>query len=271
MTRKIRYKDPTQNLTEMSAPSTHSSNRASVGMDKFIGEYFFFSVDKLIPYKNQARSSFDEEELNKLADTIKIHGIRNPLTVIRSPDFEGKYEVVSGERRLKAAKIAGLEKVPCIILDQAADLDEIAIIENVQRSDLHPIELARGLKILIDNYGWGGQVELEKRVGIKQSRISEVLKLLNLSKEIQDLCISGNYTGRDNLTSLLKLESDQERREKILSTKGKSHSAKESFSVLRIKLENNSFKIQKNALNKLSVEQKEELKAYLKDILNELI
>lgn len=269
MTRKIKYKEPNQALAKMAAPSIDGGNRASVGMDKFMGEYFYLSLEKLIPYKNQARSSFNEEELSQLAETIKIHGVRQPLSVIKSLEFEGKYEVISGERRLRASKIAGLIKVPCIVLDSSSQVEEIALIENVQRVDLHPIELAHGLKTLIDGYGWGGQTEIERKIGIPQARVSEALKLLNLSKEIQDLCVSENYTGRDNLLSLLKMETDKQRIEKILGVK-ENKKQKTVSSILRIKLEDNDFKVQKNSIKKLSLDQKKNLIFCLKEIVSEL-
>jgi ParB family chromosome partitioning protein len=268
--RKIRYKEPTDSLTKMSAPDVNSSNRSSVGMNKFVGEYFYLSLDKLIPFKNQARTYFDEDELKQLAETIKEHGVRQPLSVVKSEDFEGKYEVVSGERRLRASKLAGLEKVPCIILESAAQKDEIALIENVQRADLHPIELARGLKKLIDTYGWGGQTEIERKLGIPQSRISESLKLLTLPSSIQDLAIEKNYTGRDNLLVLLKVESEEEQRKRILGVPNVHKKEKASFSVLRISYAEKKIKIQKNAFKKLTFEQKQEVRAELEALIDEL-
>ncbi len=270
--RKIRHKEPTESLNKMAAPVHSAGGRASIGMDKFVGEFYYISLDKLIPFKNQARAHFNEIELNQLAETIREHGVRQPLSVVKSEKNEGKYEVVSGERRLRAAKLAGLEKVPCIVLDASAQKDEIALVENIQRSDLHPIELARGLKKLIDNYGWGGQTEIEKRLGVPTSRVSEAVKLLDLSKEIQDLAIDKNFTGRENLQNLLKLDSDSERVAKILGSSSsiKKTSANASFSVLRVSLSDEVFRVQKNSLKKLTGDQKLELKNQLIEIINEL-
>lgn len=270
MTRKIKYKEPSQNLTKMAAPNIGSSQRSSVGMDKFIGEYYYINVDKLIPHKNQARHNFDEKELQNLAETIKEHGIRQPLSVSKTDQDEDKYEVISGERRLRAAKMAGLEKVPCIILSSTDKKEEIALIENIQRSDLHPIELARGLKKLIDSYGWGGQTDIEKRIGIPQSRVSECLKMLELPIEIQDLCIAQNYTGRDNLLNLLKIDGDKKRENTIMGVFNSGQQLPKKFSVIRVLCEEGTFRIQKNSIKKLSAEQKEELREELKKILGEL-
>lgn len=270
--RKIRYKEPAESLNKMAAPVHNAGNRASVGMDKFVGEFYYISTDKLIPFKNQARTNFNENELNQLAETILEHGVRQPLSVVKSEEIEGKYEVVSGERRLRAAKLAGLEKVPCIVLDASAQKDEIALVENIQRSDLHPIELARGLKKLIDNYGWGGQTEIEKRLGIPTSRISEAVKLLDLDEKIQNLAIEKNFTGRENLQNLLKLNNDEERIAKILgvSSSTKKSPCPTSFSVLRVSFSDEAFRVQKNSLKKLNNDQKLELKNQLVKIIEEL-
>lgn len=266
MTRQIRYKEPSQSLERIAAPSEVHTNRASVGMDQFVGEYYYLAIDKLIPYKNQSRTVFDEKELNQMSETIRVHGIRQPLSVIASDSYTGKYEVVSGERRLRAAKIVGLDKVPCIILSKDAQKDEIALVENIQRADLHTIEFARGVQKLVEDYGWGGQTEIERRLGIQQSRISEAMKILTLPKEIQDLCIEKNYTGRDKLLSLLKLKTDDEMKKRILG----SVKEKTSFSVFRVICEDNMLSIQKNGIKKLPHELRESLKITLSEILSEL-
>lgn len=274
MTRTIRYKKPTESLTKIVTPKFEETSRASVGMEKFVGEYYFISVDKLIPYKNQSRSHFDEIELNNLAETIRIHGIRQPLTIIKSDIDEEKYEVLSGERRLRAAKIAKLEKVPCIILDSSEHRDEIALIENIQRSNLHPIELAKGIKKVVEKFGWGGQAEVSKRLGVSNSRVSEYIKMLDLSEEIQELSIKKNITGREDLLSLLKLSDDSERKKFILEKEKIKETRKNvltgAFSVLRLSYSHNNLKIQKNALRRLNIKQKEEIRRVLNEILQEI-
>lgn len=270
MTRKIKYKEPSHNLIKMSSPNHEKPHRSSLGMDKFIGEYYYISLDKLIAHKNQARKHFNEEELTSLAETIKEHGIRQPLSIAQSTTDTDKYEVISGERRLRAAKLAGLSKVPCIILSSSDSKEEIALIENIHRSDLHPIELARGLKKLIDDYGWGGQTDLEKRLGIAQSKISTLLKFLDLSIDIQDICIAQNYSGRDKLLALLKEENDDIRKRIVIGQKGKTPSPTTKFSVVRVLCDDDGLRIQKNAIKKLSFEQKQELINELNKIISEL-
>ena len=137
---KVRYRDISPELEKLATPVSSQNSRVSIGFEDEVGEFYYFSVDDLIPYKNQARSIFDEDEINKLSDTIKQHGVRQPLSIIKSKIVLDKYEVVSGERRLRAAKLAALKKVPCIIIKDEKDADEISLIENIQRQDLHPLE-----------------------------------------------------------------------------------------------------------------------------------
>ncbi|CAO5680948.1 MAG: Nucleoid occlusion protein [Holosporales bacterium] len=270
MVRKIKYKEAPSHLVKMSVPfNDNASSRASVGMDKFVGEYYYIEVERLLLFKGQSRVHFDEEEILSLSQTIKEHGIRQPLTVIKSFDNEDKFEIISGERRFRAAKLAGLTKVPCIILDKHSNVEEIALIENVQRKDLHPLELARGLKRLIDQFKWGGQSEIEKKIGIPQSRVSEHLKILNLSEEIQSLAIKNNYNSLSLLLSLLKLNSDKDRENVILGKKSINLDGK-NISVLRFFYKDGILRIQKGALNKISKSQKEEVKRRLLDIMSEL-
>lgn len=267
MVRKIFYKDPSDAMVKMAKPSSdEKERRISVGMDKFMGEYYFIDVEKLIPFKNQSRVMFDDKELESLASTIKEHGVRQPLSIIKSEAFPDKFEVISGERRLKAAKIAGLAKVPCLILDNKHSIEEIALVENVQRSDLHPLELARGLKKLIDQYEWGGQSEIERKIGIPQSRISEHLKILSLSEDIQTLALECKFDSLTNLLSLLKLENDDLRREAILGAKKNKLDASD-FSVLRIFYKEGVMRVQKRSMGRLNEAQKIEIKEELETIL----
>ena len=249
-----------------------ASKRVSLMGEGSRSEIVYLDVNFLVPYRHQARRNFDEQELQALANTVKEHGIRQPLTVLKSETEDGFFEVISGERRLRAAKIVSLKKVPCIILASRDQAEEIALVENIQRQDLHPIELARALKALVDKLGWGGQTELEKKIGLSPSQISELLKLNELSLVVQEECLKKNFRGRDNLRALFQLKSDNERLKAIEQTSNDKNpkAIKKSFSVLRLSYDHEDLKVQRQAIAKLSVEQKEQVRAVLEDILHEL-
>lgn len=158
-------------------------------------------IEDIIPNRFQPRLNFDENGLKELADSIKEHGIIQPLVLRRLGD---KYEIIAGERRYKAAKIAGLTSVPAIIsaLDDKKSA-EVAIVENVQRRDLSSIEEAKSYKALLDK-GYLTQEELAKKMGLSQSAISNKLRLLSLSNSVQDALMNGKISER-HARSLLQL------------------------------------------------------------------
>ena len=169
--RKIRIREIPEHYEKLTAPNLNSKLRASIGMESSIGEYIYIDIERLFPYSKQARTYFDEEKLQNLANTIREYGVQQPLSVIKCEEV-GKYEVISGERRLRAAKLAGLNKVPCIIIKRQEAAEEIAIIENLQRDDLHPIELAKAYNTLLENYNRGDQKKLADKLGLYKSQIS---------------------------------------------------------------------------------------------------
>ena len=157
---------------------------------------------------NQPRKYFDPEAIAQLAESIRQYGVLNPLTVRRSPS--GGYELVAGERRLRAARVAGLNEVPCLVI--AADNEDssaIALVENLQRRDLDFFEEAYGFKRLIDQYGLT-QEEAAHKVGKTQSAVANKLRLLRLSQKNMELIRSANLTER-HARCLLRLDSDDER------------------------------------------------------------
>ena len=157
---------------------------------------------------NQPRKYFDPEAIAQLAESIRQYGVLNPLTVRRSPS--GGYELVAGERRLRAARVAGLNEVPCLVI--AADNEDssaIALVENLQRRDLDFFEEAYGFKRLIDQYGLT-QEEAARKVGKTQSAVANKLRLLRLSQKNMELIRSANLTER-HARCLLRLDSDDER------------------------------------------------------------
>jgi ParB family chromosome partitioning protein len=141
-------------------------------------------IESIVPGPMQPRTQFDDESLSQLADSIKAHGIVQPILVRRSGDG---YELVAGERRWRAAKLAGLTTIPAVIKDiPDKDLLEVALIENVQREDLNPIEEAQAYNKLIETVGLT-QEALAERVGRDRSYITNYLRLLRLPEDIQQL------------------------------------------------------------------------------------
>ena len=151
-------------------------------------------VEKIYPNPNQPRKSFHEEKLIELAKSIKTKGIVQPLIVRKKKGTKESYEIVAGERRWRAAQRARIHELP-VIVKEFTDIEvlEIAIIENVQRADLNPIEEAVGYKNLMDNFDHT-QDGLSKEIGKSRSHIANLLRLLNLPTAVQELLISGQLT-----------------------------------------------------------------------------
>ena len=150
-------------------------------------------IEQIIANRNQPRQDFNPKEMQELTDSIKANGILQPLTV-RDLD-DGKFELIAGERRLRSAREAGLETVPVYILSIEADVEmmEYALIENIQRVDLNPIEEAEGYAILCGKYNLA-QEEIAKRVGKSRPAIANSLRLLKLPPEIKSALKSGNIS-----------------------------------------------------------------------------
>jgi len=174
--------------------------------------YFLCPLEKLRPNPAQPRKTLDESELRGLAESIKEKGVLQPLVVRRSDEEEGMYEIIAGERRYRAALLAGLASVPVVIKDVSPEeVLELALIENIQRMDLTPIEEALAYKRLLEECGIT-QKDLSKRIGKDRSTIANTLRLLRLPKEIQEDLNSGSIT-MGHARALLMLE---ERREAML-------------------------------------------------------
>jgi len=150
-------------------------------------------IEQIIANRNQPRQDFNPKEMQELTDSIKANGILQPLTVRDLED--GKFELIAGERRLRSAREAGLETVPVYILSVEADVEmmEYALIENIQRVDLNPIEEAEGYAILCGKYNLA-QEEIAKRVGKSRPAIANALRLLKLPPEIKSALKSGDIS-----------------------------------------------------------------------------
>ena len=157
---------------------------------------------------NQPRRYFDPEAIATLAESIRQYGVLNPLTVRRTAG--GGYELVAGERRLRAARVAGLTDVPCLLINaDGEDSSVIALVENLQRRDLDVFEEANGFKRLIDQFGLT-QEEAARKVGKTQSAVANKLRLLRLSQQNMELIRRNNLTER-HARALLRLSEEADR------------------------------------------------------------
>lgn len=169
-------------------------------------------ISNIIPNRFQPRITFDEEALNELTNSIKMHGILQPLIVRQVGD---KYEIIAGERRYKAATRAGLNEVPAIVVnfdDQTSA--ELALIENIQRKDLTPLEEAKSYKKLLDMSNIT-QEQLALKLGKKQSTIANKIRLLNLSPDVQD-ALMNNAISERHARSLLQIKNNDEKQKEVL-------------------------------------------------------
>ena len=168
-------------------------------------------VDKIFPNPNQPRKHFDEEALQELASSIKLHGVIQPLVVNKTDD--GTYMIIAGERRWRASKLAGMSKIPVVIKNYTEkQIKEISIIENLQREDLNPIEAARAIKQLMDEYNLT-QETVSDRIGKSRSSVANTLRLLQLYPAVINMIEQGKLSSGharclvvvDDVTQQIKL------------------------------------------------------------------
>ena len=172
--------------------------------------YQLLPIYKVEPNRDQPRQNFDEEELQALADSIALHGIIQPLTVREMPN--GYYQIIAGERRWRAARLASLSDVPAVIVE-ADDKKamELALIENLQRQDLNPLEEALGYQTLMNEYGLT-QEEAAGRVGKSRPAVANALRLLGLCSEVQERVRSGELSA-GHARAILQLKSEKKQQE----------------------------------------------------------
>ena len=165
-------------------------------------------ISEIVRNPNQPRRYFDPEAIATLAESIRQYGVLNPLTVRRTGN--GGYELVAGERRLRAARVAGLTDVPCLLINaDGEDSSVIALVENLQRRDLDFFEEANGFKRLIEQFGLT-QEEAARKVGKTQSAVANKLRLLRLSQQNMELIRCNNLTER-HARALLRLNDEADR------------------------------------------------------------
>lgn len=172
--------------------------------------YQLLPIYKVEPNPDQPRQSFDEKELEALADSISVHGIIQPLTVRELPT--GYYQIIAGERRWRAARKAGVSEVPAVILE-ADDRKamELALIENLQRQDLNPVEEAQGYHTLIEEYGLT-QEETAKQVGKSRPAVANALRLLSLCPEVMEKLRNMEITA-GHARAILQLKNEKQQLE----------------------------------------------------------
>ncbi|MBQ6720018.1 MAG: ParB/RepB/Spo0J family partition protein, partial [Oscillospiraceae bacterium] len=172
--------------------------------------YQLLPIYKVEPNPDQPRQDFDEEELQALADSIEIHGVIQPLTVRQMEN--GYYQIIAGERRWRAARLAGLNEVPVIVMEaDDKKVMELALIENLQRQDLNPVEEALGYQSLMEEYGLT-QEDAAKRVGKSRPAVANALRLLSLSSEVLELLRKGDLTA-GHARAILTLKSEKKQME----------------------------------------------------------
>tara|TARA_B100000674_G_C37850536_1_gene919748 strand:- start:183 stop:1040 length:858 start_codon:yes stop_codon:yes gene_type:complete len=209
-------------------------------------------ISSIIPNKNQPRKFFEKEALEELASSIKERGIIQPLILRRSEDQDNKYELIAGERRWQAAQSAGLHEVPAVIID-ADNLKslELAIIENVQRKDLNPIEEAESYKNLIENFNYD-QDKVAQFIGKSRSHISNCLRLLSLPEKLIEMVRAGKIS-HGHAKIIVGLENAVLLGEKIIK---KKLSVRQTENLVRV-LKNGNKKFEKVKVKDPNLERAE--------------
>lgn len=229
------------------------------------------AVNEIIPNPQQPRKTFDAEKLAELAESIKEHGVIQPL-IVRKTD--GKYEIVAGERRWRAAKDAKLKTVPVIVREyDNAKMAEIALVENIQRHDLNAIEEAEGIKRLMSEFGFN-QEQAAKKIGRSRTAVTNILRLLNLPASVRQ-AVSRETLTMGQVRPLLALE-NKEQQEKLavfIEEQGLSaRMAEELVKKIKAGEEIDLSGKQKEAKTKAAAKkQKPEIDVYCRDFQNKLI
>ena len=239
-----------------------------IGESKVENKTNFLRLADIVPNKYQPRKNFDEESLDDLVNSIKERGVIQPIIVRKSNSDNSKYEIIAGERRWMASQKAGLHEIPVVVtnVDDLKSL-EFAIVENVQRHDLNPLEEAQGYKRLIDEFSYD-QEKVSRFIGKSRSYISNSLRLLNLPKEVL------NYVEQKKITAghakiLVGLENALFLANKFIDKKLSVRQAENLVKILRKSKNNISKKIDPNILElENSVSEKIGLSVSIKNSKN---
>jgi len=217
----------------LSAESKATINSATdEGADKFVGNIVEVSLEDIYPNPTQPRTYFDEKALNELAQSIKNLGVIQPITLRKDGE---KFEIISGERRYRATKIAGLTTIPAYIrLVNDQELLEMALVENIQREDLDAIEIALTYHRLLEEIGLT-QENLSQRIGKDRSTITNSIRLLRLNPDIQNAIRSGEISAGHG-RAIISLESEEDQQvlfELIIKEKLNVRQAEQAAAALK--------------------------------------
>lgn len=203
-------------------------------------------IHKVEPNRDQPRKQFDQEKLEALSSSIKEHGVVQPLIVTKKDDY---YQIVAGERRWRAAKMAGLRKVPVVIRDyDEIQVEQIALVENLQREDLNPVEEAAGYQQLMDRYGLT-QEEVSQKIGKSRPAVANSLRLLSLPKEIQKMLMEDKLSA-GHARALLSMEDSSKMLSLAKETAEKSLSVRQVESLAKKKTAVSSTSQRKSAVSR---------------------
>lgn len=213
-------------------------------------------INKIFSNPNQPRKNFDEEALRELASSIKTHGIIQPIVLNKQND--GTYMIIAGERRWRAAKLCGLTSVPAVIKNYTdKQIKEISIIENLQREDLNPIEAARAIKELMDEYGLT-QETVSERIGKSRSNVANTLRLLSLYPDVVNLVEKGKLSA-GHARCLVVVEDPNEQIKLAQTAISKNFSVRDLEKAVRNYL---------NPTHKVVVKEEQSLE--LKELINQM-
>lgn len=267
---------PSENIARRK-PSNFESNRTSLLNETQKGDYYNLKIEDLIPYHKQVRALFDDEKIEDLALTIRENGIRQPLTVIKSEHHEGKYEIISGERRFKAAQKIGLRHVPCIILTDTEKAEEISIIENTQRENLHPVELGKAYMMLYTSRFCKTQDDVARKVGVPRASVSEYIKYAELPEKVQNEILTNKIFARNLLRKVSSQKNENDMLALINNIINEENNLKKNSivierqkNVLQVSILDGNVTLKKSKISRLSQNEKTQIKEAITKFLDEI-
>ena len=206
-------------------------------------------INEIEPDINQPRKSFDEEKLTELADSIKEHGVLQPIIVTKRENY---YQIIAGERRWRASKIAGLKTIPTIVRDyDEKKIREVSLIENIQRENLNPIETAKAIKELMEEHNLT-QEQLAKTLGKSRSAIANTVRILNLDERVIELVNEGKLT-EGHARSLVAISSPQKQYKLALDIINLDMSVRDAENLVKEEKEETSKIKKKKQIDKLDI------------------